>query len=95
MAEFWRCDGYEGSDCQHCNDYHECKYGCTEAEAAEIEQKEQREKEDFIKSIIQTALWEHYKKSNDINYKRLYEQWYKQYNDIKINGLQTNQLYFD
>lgn len=42
---------------------------------------------DFVKSLIQTALWRAYKDTGDEIYKKLYEKWYNHYECIMIIGL--------
>lgn len=42
---------------------------------------------DVIKTMIQQSLWEMYVKTGIEEYKKLYENWYNSYENIKINGL--------
>ncbi len=42
---------------------------------------------DYIKSMIQQALWNEYERTGNEDYKKIYEAWYNQYEQISIEGL--------
>ncbi len=40
---------------------------------------------DYVKSLIQQALWNEYLRTGNKEYKTLYEKWFENYETIKIN----------
>jgi hypothetical protein len=44
---------------------------------------------DYIKSMIQQALWEAYQRTDNEEYKAIYDAWYENYEKIKIEGLEV------
>ena len=42
---------------------------------------------DYIKALIQSALWKAYKITEDEHYKQLYECWYENFERIQISDL--------
>jgi hypothetical protein len=43
---------------------------------------------DYVKSLIQAALWKTYILTSDEQYRLLYEKWYSDYAKITIIGLE-------
>jgi hypothetical protein len=46
-------------------------------------------KKDYIKSMIQEALWIAYKQTENKDYERIYNALYDNYNSIAIKGLEV------
>ena len=44
---------------------------------------------EYVKSMIQQALWNEYARTENKDYKAIYESWYKCYNNITIKGLEV------
>ncbi len=41
-----------------------------------------RERHEYLKSLIQQALWDEYARTENKEYKELYEKWYNEYENI-------------
>ena len=51
--------------------------------------KEENMDKEYVKSMIQQALWNEYARTENKDYKAIYKSWYKYYNNITIKGLEV------
>lgn len=47
------------------------------------------DRHEYLKSLIQQALWNEYTRTKNKDYKELYEKWYDRYNHIDITVLEA------
>ena len=46
------------------------------------------DRHEYIKSLIQQALWNEYARTENKEYKTLYEKWYEKYEEINISNIE-------
>jgi len=46
------------------------------------------ERHEYLKSLIQQALWNEYARTENKDYKALYERWYENYEAIDIRNVE-------
>ena len=47
-----------------------------------------QERHEYLKSLIQQALWNEYARTGNTDYKQLYEKWYEKYGEIDIRNIE-------
>jgi len=46
------------------------------------------ERHEYLKSLIQQALWEAYQRTQDDEYRKIYDEWYAKYDKIDISNIE-------